>query len=197
MPPRRKAEDSSIYQLKVILKYSSPRVWRRIQVAGNITLEELHWTLQKVMPWDGDHLHHFVVKGDRFVPLGMVEGWVVGEDKDEAVVTLREVASLPKTKFVYEYDFGDSWKHEILVEKIIPPQPRVRYPICLGGAGACPPDDCGGIGGYYGMLQALHNPKHPQQQYFKEWLGEDFDPEAFDLDQANRQLRKIKSVSSR
>lgn len=197
MPPRSKAQDPSIYQLKVTLRYSSVPIWRRVQVAGDITLEELHWILQKVMPWDNDHLHQFVVKGDRFVPLRMVDGWAVGEDKDEAEVTLREVAPRPKTKFVYEYDFGDSWRHEILVEKIIPPEAGVCCPICLRGAGACPPEDCGGMGGYYGMLEALHNPKHPQQQYFKEWLGEDFDPEAFDLDQANRQLRKIKRVSSR
>jgi hypothetical protein len=155
MPSRKKTEDSSIYQLKVVLRYSSVPIWRKIQVAGDTTLEDLHWTLQKVMPWDNDHLHQFVIKGSRFVPLRMVDGWAVDEDKDEAEVTLREVAPLAKTRFVYEYDLGASWVHEILVERIIPPQPGIHYPICLKGAGACPPEDCGGMGGYHNMLQAI------------------------------------------
>ncbi len=191
MPPRKKAKDSSVYQIKVTLRYSSPTIWRRIRVAGDTTLEKLHWILQTVMPWDNSHLHQFILRGNRFVPLDMFNE-VEEEDQDEAQVTLGEAAPRPKTKFVYEYDFGDSWEHEILVEKILPPQPRVRYPVCLEGARACPPEDCGGIPGYYDMLQAIQDPKHPEHEDFREWLGEGFDPEAFDLDRVNRQLRKIR-----
>jgi len=191
MPPRKRAEDSSAYQLKVTLRYSSPTIWRRAQVTGDTTFEKLHRILQIVMPWTNSHLHHFILGKNRFVPLDMFDE-VEEEDQDEGQVTLRDVAPRPKTKLIYEYDFGDSWEHEIVVEKILPRQPGVHYPICLRGARACPPEDCGGIAGYYNMLQAIQDPQHPEHEDLEEWLGEDFDPQAFDLDKVNRQLRKIR-----
>jgi hypothetical protein len=191
MPPRTRGENSSVYRLKVTLRYTYRPVWRRIQVGGDSTLAELHSILQTVMPWDNFHLHQFVVRGTSFLPLDRIDEWAVEEEHDENQAILRWVAPRPRTKFVYEYDFGDSWQHEILVEKIVPPQPDVRYPVCLGGAGACPPEDCGGIGGYYNMLQAIQNPEHPEYEYFKKWLGADFDPDVFDMDRVNRNLRKI------
>jgi hypothetical protein len=93
---------------------------------------------------------------------------------------------------VYEYDFGDGWEHEILVEKILQSEPGVRYPVCLAGKRACPPEDCGGVWGYESLLEALRDPEHPEHNDMLEWIGEDFDPEAFDLDSINQDLRSIR-----
>ena len=95
-------------------------------------------------------------------------------------------------RFLYEYDFGDSWIHEILVEKILPPEPKKRYPVCLKGKRACPPEDVGGPWGYADFLEAIRDPDHPEHEEYLEWAGEDFDPEAFDLDEVNRALRKMR-----
>jgi hypothetical protein len=87
-----------------------------------------------------------------------------------------------------EYDFGDSWLHEILVEKILPREPDARYPRCLTGKRACPPEDCGGIWGYADFLDAIRDPNHPEHEAMLEWIGDDFDPEAFDLQTVNQEL---------
>jgi hypothetical protein len=92
----------------------------------------------------------------------------------------------------YEYDFGDSWEHELLVEKILPPEPGVRYPLCLKGKGACPPEDVGGVWGYDSFLEAIADPKHPEHDDMLEWVGGEFDPEAFDLDEVNEALRYVR-----
>jgi len=101
---------------------------------------------------------------------------------DERKVRLHKVAAL-KSRLVYEYDFGDGWTHDNLVEKVLPPDPGVAYPRCIAGARACPPEDCGGVWGYADLLDALADPNHELHEEKKEWLGEDFDPEAFDLAQ--------------
>lgn len=93
--------------------------------------------------------------------------------------------------FAYEYDFGDSWQHRIEVEKVLPPEPGVRYPRCLAGKRACPPEDVGGIFGYEEFLQAIRSPKHPEHEAMLEWAGGAFDPEAFDLQGVNEQLAHL------
>ena len=94
-------------------------------------------------------------------------------------------------KFVYEYDFGDSWEHVILVEKILQLETGVNYPICLGGKRACPPEDCGGIWGYGDLLEAIQDPTHPEHKDMLEWLGGSFNPEGFDVDIVNQRLKTI------
>jgi hypothetical protein len=96
-----------------------------------------------------------------------------------------------KFKFVYEYDFGDSWEHVLLVEKVLPPEPGQRYPVCIKGRRACPPEDVGGIWGYAYFLEAIQNPDHPEREDYLEWIGGEFDPQAFDLEEVNAALGKL------
>jgi hypothetical protein len=92
-------------------------------------------------------------------------------------------------KFTYTYDFGDNWRHVIQVEKVLAAEPGARYPRCVGGKRACPPEDCGGPWGYGDFLEAISNPKHPEHEDMLEWAGDEFDPEAFDLEAVNEELR--------
>lgn len=107
------------------------------------------------------------------------------EGEDEDAVTLAEVCPSVKSKLIYQYDFGDGWEHTIEVQKIEEPGRGVAYPMCLAGKLACPPEDCGGIYGYYHMLDAAADPDHEEHDELIEWLGDDFDPEAFDIDEVN------------
>jgi hypothetical protein len=113
------------------------------------------------------------------------------EVKNEKNVSLRQVVAKVKDKLIYEYDFGDSWEHELLVEKILLPEAGKRYPVCLTGKRACPPEDCGGIWGYTSFLDAIHDPQHPEHDEMLEWVGGPFDPEAFDLDEVNQELHRL------
>jgi len=182
------APDVPVYQLKVTLKGSKPPIWRRIQVSGDTSLRELHGVLQAIMGWDGDHLYEFVVGRLHF---SSAEGdWGV-DVYDDQKTTLAGIAPVARMKFKYEYDFGDGWMHEILVEKILSPEPGAQYPVCVTGKRAGPPDDCGGIWGYAMRLEAAADPECPDHQEQLDWLGEGFDPEAFDLEAINRKLKRI------
>ncbi len=108
-------------------------------------------------------------------------------------MSLQQVVSGVKDKLIYEYDFGDSWEHELLVEKILPLEAGKGYPVCLTGKRACPPEDCGGIWGYAGFLEAIQDPNHPEHEAMREWVGGEFAPDAFDLDEVNRELQRLTS----
>ncbi|MDY7026950.1 MAG: plasmid pRiA4b ORF-3 family protein [Spirochaetota bacterium] len=184
----KKKQPVSVYQLKVTLKESSPPIWRRIQVNSDISLYKLHQILQVVMGWLDYHLHQFVIHGEYY---GVPEPDFDFEVKNEKRVKLNQVASRPGDKIVYEYDFGDSWEHVILLEKILEPEDRGHYPICLKGKRACPPEDCGGIWGYYDLLEAMQDPAHPEHDDILEWLESNFEPEEFDVDLVNKKLKTI------
>ncbi len=188
MPTKKTAGEPKIVQLKVTLRGSKPPIWRRLQVADNTTLARLHDIIQIAMGWTNSHLHQFVT-GNRFYSDPSFE---LDDVVSEKRVTLGDLDLKPKAHFRYEYDFGDSWDHDILVEKILDPEPDVRYPRCLTGKLACPPEDCGGIWGYYGLLEAIQDPQHPEHDDMLEWLGDEFDPDAFDLDAVNAQLRSVR-----
>ena len=111
---------------------------------------------------------------------------------DERKHRLRDVVSRQASRFRYEYDFGDLWTHELLVENILSPQEGVRYPVCLAGARACPPEDIGGTPGYENFLAAINSPRHSEHQEYLEWIGHRFDPEAFDVNEVNRKLHRLK-----
>jgi Plasmid pRiA4b ORF-3-like protein len=181
------ADGAPIYQLRVTLKYVQPLVWRRIQVPGDVTLQTLHQILQEAMGWTDSHLHQFLIRGERYgIPHPELDM------SDENDVTLAQGVSRGTKSFAYEYDFGDGWRHEVKVENIMPmtePTPRA---VCLGGGRACPPEDCGGSGGYAELLEALGDPGHPRHAELLEWVGGDFDPEAFHLKAVNRALRRIR-----
>jgi len=137
-----------------------PAIWRRVQVPGSINLTRLHDVFQVVMGWTDSHLHHFVDAPIVYsVPSG--DNYPGEERLDERRFRLADVARHEKASFIYEYDFGDSWVHEVVVEKTLPADPNKKY-VCLHGKNACPPEDCGGIWGYYELLKAVKNPKHKE-----------------------------------
>ena len=185
--PAKKQSDR-IYQLKVTLNGSEPPIWRRIQVNSSITLHKLHQILQVVMGWFDSHLHQFIVRGEYY---GIPDPDFGPKVKSEKRVKLNQIVTRKGSKFIYEYDFGDSWEHTIVLEKILEPEAGVHYPICLEGERACPPEDCGGIWGYYHLLEAIQDPNHPEHEEMLEWLGDDFDPEEFDVDAVNEELKRI------
>jgi hypothetical protein len=180
-------QERQVYRLKVSLRSARPPIWRRIQVLSDITLFELHKVLQTVMGWSGSHLHQFQRKG---IYYGESDPDFGMKRESEKRVHLNEVLEEPKDRMIYEYDFGDSWEHEVLLEAVEERDPNMAYPVVLAGKRACPPEDVGGIPGYYEFLEALNNPKHPEHRDTVEWLGGPFDPEAFDIDSVNRLLHR-------
>lgn len=180
---------ASVYQCKVTLKGSKPPIWRRIQVRSDTTLYKLHQILQAVMVWSDCHLHQFVIHGTNY---GTPDPEFDFEVENEKRVKLNQVIFGVKERFIYEYDFGDSWEHVILLEKILPLDREAAYPICLSGKRACPPEDCGGMWGYYDFLDVIQNSDHPEHAEMLEWIGGSFDPEAFDLDAINQEVKRIK-----
>ena len=178
----------SIYQLKITLKDFRPPIWRRVQVNSDITLGKLHQIIQASMGWTNSHLHGFSIEG---VEYGQPVPEFDLEIKNEQRVKLSKVVTGEKKKFLYTYDMGDSWEHEILVEKVLPHDPLVRYPVCLTGKRACPPEDCGGVWGYAEFLEAITQPDHPEHESMLEWVGGAFDPDAFLLSEVNQLLQQI------
>lgn len=182
----------TICQFKITLQESHPPIWRRIQVQ-DCSLDKLHEHIQTAMGWTNGHLHHFKL-GDQLYgdPELMQENFEELEYKDSTTTKISDI--LPKTgkrfRSQYEYDFGDSWYHEILFEGIVRAEPKVKYPHCLEGARACPPEDCGGIWGYADFVEAIQNPNHEQHEELMEWVGGRFDPEAFDPAKATKAMRK-------
>lgn len=106
---------------------------------------------------------------------------------------LSDAARSENTRFVCLYDFGDNWRHEVLIEAILAPAERLRHPVCVAGERHCPPEDCGGVPGYEEFLEAIRDPSHPQHNEMLAWIGGGrFDPEGFNLDAVNRVLRRIR-----
>jgi len=184
-----KQSHSSIYQLKTSLKHSKPPIWRRIQVKGDTTLYKLHQIIQIAMGWTNTHLHQFIADG---VYYGEPDPEFAFEVVNERRVRLAQVAGGVKDKFIYEYDFGDGWEHEIMVEKIMEPEPKVSYPRCIKGKRSCPPEDVGGVWGYFHFLEAIENKDHPEHGEYLEWIGGSFDPEAYECAEVNEELGEIR-----
>jgi hypothetical protein len=195
MPTERRSSDNEIYQIKVTLLRTAPPIWRRLLVPSDITLSGLHDLLQLAMGWTDSHLHEFLFRGQHYGPTDPERG--VAEGIDERKVRLNQLPARVGAKIVYTYDFGDGWEHGIVLEKGLPVDPNMPYPLCMGGAGACPPEDCGGIGGFYDLLVALQNPRHPQHEELLEWVGEEYDPEKFSIEAINRILHGRKKRAAR
>jgi hypothetical protein len=141
------------------------------------------------MGWTDSHLHQFIVDG---VDYGVPDPeWPELEMQSERRVKLGQIVRAVKDHFVYEYDFGDSWEHVIVVEKVLPAEPGVRYPVCLAGKRACPPEDVGGVWGYAEFVEAIRQPRHPEHRTMLTWVGGSFDPEAFDLQAVNQALKHL------
>ncbi|HYG34291.1 MAG TPA: plasmid pRiA4b ORF-3 family protein [Clostridia bacterium] len=193
--PKRQDWEIPVYQLKIMLVGTKPAIWRRLLVRGDATLDYLHAVFQVTMGWTNSHLHQFVINEQRYLdPKAIVEP-SAGEtpEFDETKTKLMDVLPTAKTWFVYEYDFGDSWEHVVMVEKrLIPDRPMRHFAECLAGKRAGPPDDCGGVYGFADFLKAIRNPRHPDHEYLLEWVGGFYDPELFDLEKINKCLRMLK-----
>jgi len=176
------AATGQIFQLKIALRDTKLPIWRTVQVPGDVTLRQLHKVLQLTMGWQNSHLHEFRVDG---VSYGEPDVAFDTDVNDERRVRLARVAPEAGATLTYLYDFGDGWEHDVVVEKILPPEPRVRYPLCLAGQGACPPEDVGGAWGYDEFLAAIRDPGNEQHDEMLEWIGGAFDPGKFDVRATN------------
>lgn len=184
--------NKSIHQLKITLTGVRPPIWRRVQVPSDTSLGELHDVFQTAMGWFDGHLHQFEAGGVRYGEPSP-EDWI--PVRDERRMALGRIAPRVGAAFTYEYDFGDSWTHRVVVEKVIAPDEGGGYPRCLGGRRACPPEDCGGVWGYQELLVALADPDHPEHDQYLDWLGGPFDPEAFDLHVVNAMLQRASAFA--
>ena len=182
----------TIYQLKISLRDIRPPIWRRVQVQSSTTFSQLHLIIQAAMGWYNCHLHSFSIQGIEYGKPNPDYGLDL---RDENKAKLNQVIKQEKSKFSYTYDFGDSWEHTILVEKILPQEPKVSYPLCIKAKRACPPEDCGGAWGYMEFLEAMQNPTHPEHQNFQEWIGGNFDSEFYDLQEINQRLNDFESLA--
>jgi hypothetical protein len=174
-----------IYQFKITLKDIEPPIWRRIHVPETYTFWDLHVAIQDVMGWLDYHLHEFEIIHPA---TGMkVNIGIPDEDFDLDTEILpgwkQKIAdyfSIENPKAKYTYDFGDNWRHEIKLEKMLPRENGVKYPLCIDGKRACPPEDCGGTWGYENFLKIIMDPRHERYEEMLEWVGGEFDPEHFD-----------------
>ena len=186
----RRSDAGSTYRLRIAIRHVRPPVWRRIEVPADTTLTGLHDILQTVFGWTDSHLHQFEARGTLYrIPDSEDVGWGPPV-RDEGETDLQQILGQRFKRFVYEYDFGDGWLHDITVEQRLQAEAGARHPRCTAGRRACPPEDCGGPWGYARLLAVVADPDHPEHDERREWLGEAFDPEAFDLDAVNRALAR-------
>ena len=184
--------NDAVYQLKITLLGVKSTIWRRIQIK-DCTLDKLHELIQTVMGWTNSHLHHFKV-GEQLYgdPMLVKENFEEMDYKDSTRTKISAI--LPKTgkrfSFQYEYDFGDSWDHEVLFEGCPKAEAGRQYPICLEGERACPPEDVGGISGYADFLEAIQDKNHEERVAMFEWVNGWFDPEEFDPFTATKSMKK-------
>lgn len=179
----------SVHELRIALLEVKPPVWREVSVPSDYTLADLHDVLQLAVGWTNSHLHQFHAGAVRYAPPSAEdEFYDATPPLDTEGVRLFEALPQPGRQLIYEYDFGDGWEHSIRVERILPARAGDDNPRCLAGAGACPPEDCGGYSGYASFLQAIRDPKDPAHEEMLSWGGGWFDPEGFDLVLVNRLL---------
>jgi hypothetical protein len=184
------AAPRTIYRLHVELRDIAPRIWRQLLVPSWATLAKLHEVLQISLGWTNSHLHQFHIAGATY---GMPDDeWREVSPLDDRRYTVAGCLADRVPDFVYEYDFGDGWEHAIHVEAILPVDQVDHYPLCTGGANACPPEDVGGSAGYFDFLQVIRDPSHEEHRDMLRWCGGSFDPTAFDRNAVNARLRRLK-----
>jgi len=175
-----------VFQFKITLLDSNPAIWRRIQISDLCTFWSLHVAIQDAMGWEDYHLHDFKVKDPKNPEnvKGLRIGIPMDDDFEEYKLLagwetkVSEYLNVNKT-ILYTYDYGDGWEHEIEFEGLFAKSPVIKYPVCLAGANACPPEDVGGIGGYYEYVKAITDKNHPEYKHYLEWRGK-FNPTKFD-----------------
>ena len=193
MKTKKSTVPPEVFQLKVTLLGTMPPIWRRLLVPANLTLAQLHDVLQTVMGWQDYHMHEFCI-GQRHFGEPNPEDEFMGMPpvENEHTAHLSNLLRRVGAKATYTYDFGDSWEHGIVLEKRLPADPAMAYPVCTGGEYACPPEDCGGIPGFYDLLDALGDPTHEQHEELQDWVEENYDPDIFSIDDVNRMLMPMR-----
>ncbi len=189
-----------IYQLKITIIGISPPIWRRVLVPSGITFHRLHKIIQAAFGWQDYHLYNFKfsdavveIPDEDYTPeelYGELKFYNAKRTKIESLLGEKH------KNCIYTYDFGDNWRHEVAVEKILPPKKGQVYPVCVDGARHRPPEDVGGVSGYERFLSIINNPKHPEHEDYLLWAEKDtggrkFDPEYFYLNEINRALAKL------
>ena len=183
-----KKKFNQVYQFKIALRDTKPPIWRRIQIPETYSFWDLHVAIQDVMSWSDYHLHQFEIidpTSETKVRIGIPEGDFDTEFLPGWKQKIADYFSMENRSADYAYDFGDYWEHKIELEKILPREKGVNYPVCIKGKRACPPEDCGGIGGYEEFLEAIKDPKHEEHEEMLEWIGGEFDPEHFDVEEVS------------
>lgn len=185
--PKPKPTAPTVLQLRIDLEEVDPAIWRRLLVPSGIHLAKLHDIIQVAMGWTDSHLHAFTIGAKRY---GMhLDDFAEGELDEKKFTVLKAVGN--ERRFRYEYDFGDDWQHQVVVEDVIKVPAELPFAVCLEGERSCPPEDCGGPYGYANLLNAIEDPGHEEHDEYIEWVGNDFDPEEFDLATANVILQKL------
>ena len=171
-----------IYQFRINLLLTDPQVWRRIQVRADATFWDLHVAIQDAMGWLDCHLHDFTVdEGSK----GTSKIGIPDPDGELQIAPgwrrkLKRYCTFPGVRLLYEYDYGDSWLHAVLLEAIALAEPGVRYPRCVAGEWKCPPEDCGGPPGFAEFLAVIADPDHEEHDETLTWVGGSYDPADFD-----------------
>jgi hypothetical protein len=176
-----------VLQMRITLAgVDDPPVWRQVVIPAGYTLDRVHDAIQVTMGWQDSHLHVFRVAGREYGPAYLADELETLDEKQFRIGDLVKTGDPAG----YEYDFGDGWEHELVVEASAVADAATVYPACIGGEGACPPEDCGGPGGFADLKELLAGPPSPEREEMRVWAGEDYDPAHFDLAAANgRQLR--------
>jgi len=169
---------NEIATLRIELMDTDPLIWREVEVPTSITLKGLHDTVQAAMVWDNQHLWELRL-GKQTWGLPMEEDWDDEPRLDASKVRLRDVLGPRRTVLVYTYDFGDAWEHRLTFTDVRPGEAETNYPRYIAGERAAPPEDCGGVPGFYAALEALADPKHPDHAEVADWF-EGYDPDDID-----------------
>jgi hypothetical protein len=181
-----------VMQAKITIQDIEPPIWRRILLPLDLNLAQLHEVIQAAFAWTDSHLHQFIIGGLVYGAPEFNEDYQDERRTFEATeVRLRDFQyyRTEHLSFLYEYDFGDGWKHLIEVEKVIPADDALKYPVCVGGERHRPPEDVGGTGGYEEFLEAWHDKTHEDHKRYRVWAGRSFSPEKFNIEATNKLIR--------
>lgn len=176
-----------LYQFKISLDYTKPAIWRRFTVEPETKLNNFHKILQTIMGWSNNHMHLFRID-DKFYSAPCDDDFM--ETIDYSNIRLNALIKNEKQEFYYDYDFGDNWRHTVILEKIIPKNGFPTYPLCIKGKRNVPPEDCGGAPGYENILEIIKNPGNSEYEEIIDWLGDIYDPEEFEIDIINELLQE-------
>ena len=184
--------NKKIFQLKISLDNSNPLIWRRVHVPTNMTLRGLHRVIQTLFTWNSYHLYYFGVGEDRYGDLEFDEygemGWL--NDQNKRLPSIYE----KDKSFKYIYDLGDNWRHTVKIEAVLDPEKDEKYPLCIGGENPAPPDDCGGIRGFYNLLNTISDDSDEEALSSRIWLDSMNYDEIFDVTLINKLLRYRKAI---